>query len=230
MGLKQTVAIVTALMLALLGVSGFIVAGSVEQMQTLTQKNSLLEELYTKLEEERGRVQVMEEERAALTEALVKTVRERDTLMSERDSLLGEYEALTLERDRMLHEAAQTDGAVKLLAEENDALTQRMETLADERDALEEALEGAQAQLLNAQEDAAELRTALAQAQQETQQAMAREQEAQQAAAMDAQRMADVQATPTPTPSAQPTPTVRPASTAPHIPMPTLLVPLPFLP
>ncbi len=198
MGLKQTVAIVTALMLALLGVSGFIVAGSVEQMQTLTQKNSLLEELYTKLEEERGRVQVMDEERSALSDALDQTVRERDALMSERDSLLGECETLMRERESVLHEAAQTDGAAKLLAAENEAITQRMESLADERDALAKALETAQAQLLGAQEDAAGLRAALAQAQQEAKQAMAREQEAQLAAAMDAQRRAEGQPTPTP--------------------------------
>ena len=37
--MRQTVVIVTALMIALLAVSGFIVAGSVEQMQQMTEKN-----------------------------------------------------------------------------------------------------------------------------------------------------------------------------------------------
>ena len=38
--MRQTVMIVTALMIALLAVSGFIVAGSVEQMRQITEKNS----------------------------------------------------------------------------------------------------------------------------------------------------------------------------------------------
>ena len=38
--MRQTVMIVTALMIALLAVSGFIVAGSVEQMRQITEKNT----------------------------------------------------------------------------------------------------------------------------------------------------------------------------------------------
>ena len=43
--MRQTVVIVTALMIALLAVSGFIVAGSVEQMRQLTEQSSLKDEL-----------------------------------------------------------------------------------------------------------------------------------------------------------------------------------------
>ena len=43
--MRQTVVIVTALMIALLAVSGFIVAGSVEQMQQMAEKNTLLDEM-----------------------------------------------------------------------------------------------------------------------------------------------------------------------------------------
>ena len=43
--MRQTVMIVTALMIALLAVSGFIVAGSVEQMRQITEKNTLMDEM-----------------------------------------------------------------------------------------------------------------------------------------------------------------------------------------
>ena len=50
--MRQTVMIVTALMIALLAVSGFIVAGSVEQMRQITEKNTLMDEMAAQVKQQ----------------------------------------------------------------------------------------------------------------------------------------------------------------------------------
>lgn len=53
--MRQTVMIVTALMIALLAVSGFIVAGSVEQMRQITEKNTLMDEMALQVKQQTER-------------------------------------------------------------------------------------------------------------------------------------------------------------------------------
>lgn len=58
--MRQTVMIVTALMIALLAVSGFIVAGSVEQMRQITEKNTLMDEMALQVKQQTERADELE--------------------------------------------------------------------------------------------------------------------------------------------------------------------------
>ena len=65
--MRQTVMIVTALMIALLAVSGFIVAGSVEQMRQITEKNTLMDEMALQVKQQTERADELEAQNGDLS-------------------------------------------------------------------------------------------------------------------------------------------------------------------
>ena len=81
--MRQTVMIVTALMIALLAVSGFIVAGSVEQMRQITEKNTLVDEMAVQVKRQTQRADELEAQNAELSAALEAAERERDEALKQ---------------------------------------------------------------------------------------------------------------------------------------------------
>lgn len=92
--MKQTIAILTALMLALLLVSGFIVVGSTEQSQLLAQREDQLRSLNTALDQETQRADRFEKEAQRNAQQLRQTTQERDALSQQlNDAVLASQEA-----------------------------------------------------------------------------------------------------------------------------------------
>ena len=85
--MRQTVMIVTALMIALLAVSGFIVAGSVEQMRQITEKNTLVDEMAVQVKRQTQRADELEAQNAELSAALKAAERERDEALKQQQTL-----------------------------------------------------------------------------------------------------------------------------------------------
>ena len=85
--MRQTVVIVTALMIALLAVSGFIVAGSVEQMQQMAEKNTLMDEMAAQVKQKTQRADELEEQNGELSAALEAAAGERDEALEQQQAL-----------------------------------------------------------------------------------------------------------------------------------------------
>lgn len=238
--MRQTVVIVTALMIALLAVSGFIVAGSVEQMQQMTEKNTLMDEMAAQVKQQTQRADELEAQNAELSVALEAAKRERDEalkqqqtlaelvaqsdaqrvqegkdqeeLMRRAEALAGDYDALLLERDTL---AAERDA----LTEERDAL---LTQLTQAQTALDDVSARGQAAIARAEQLQEQLETLM---EESAQAALAYEQRAQEDAqiietlAAQAETLAGAagSGTPSPTPALTPppVPTLRPLYTIP---------------
>lgn len=238
--MRQTVVIVTALMIALLAVSGFIVAGSVEQMQQMTEKNTLMDEMAAQVKQQTQRADELEAQNAELSVALEAAKRERDEalkqqqtlaelvaqsdaqrvqegkdqeeLMRRAEALAGDYDALLLERDTL---AAEMDA----LTEERDAL---LAQLTQAQTALDDTSARGQAAIARAEQLEEQLETLM---EESAQAALAYEQRAQEDAqiietlAAQAETLAGAagSGTPSPTPALTPppVPTLRPLYTIP---------------
>lgn len=200
--MKQTIAILTALMLALLLVSGFIVVGSTEQSQLLIQREDQLRSLSAALDEETRRAESFEKEAQRNAQQLRQTTQERDALSQQlTDVVLASQEA-------------------------NDAVAQRQ---ADVK-RLEEALREAGMETLRLQAELEQCQIDLNQERKEASAAaLAYEQQAQEdAAALAALQTAleneptpSKSPSPTPSPSPSPSPTPTPSSTPSPSPAPT---------
>lgn len=238
--MRQTVMIVTALMIALLAVSGFIVAGSVEQMQQMTEKNTLMDEMAVQVKRQTQRADELEAQNVELSATLEATERERDEalkqqqtlaelvtqsdaqriqegkdqeeLMRRAEALAGDYDALLLERDTLATE-------MDALTEERDAL---LTQLTQAQTALDDTSARGQAAIARAEQLEEQLETLM---EESAQMALAYEQRAQEDAqiietlAAQAETLAGAagSGTPSPTPALTPppAPTMRPLYTIP---------------
>ncbi len=238
--MRQTVVIVTALMIALLAVSGFIVAGSVEQMRQITEKNTLMDEMAAQVKQQTQRADELEAQNAELSVALEAAKRERDEalkqqqtlaelvaqsdaqrvqegkdqeeLMRRAEALAGDYDALLLERDTL---AAERDA----LTEERDAL---LTQLTQAQTALDDVSARGQAAIARAEQLQEQLETLM---EESAQAALAYEQRAQEDAqiietlAAQAETLAGAAGSGTPSPAPAltppPVPTLRPLYTIP---------------
>ena len=242
--MRQTVMIVTALMIALLAVSGFIVAGSVEQMRQITEKNTLMDEMALQVKQQTERADELEAQNGDLSASLETAARERDEalmrqqelaeLMAQSDAqrvqegkdqeelrrqaeaLAGDYDALLLERDT--------------LASDLDALTEERDTLALELSQAQKALDDAAARSQAASARADELEEQLdALMEESAQTALAYEQRAQEDAqtietlAAQAESLSQAEAGQGTAPSAAPSLTLPPMPTA----RPLYTIPMP---
>lgn len=242
--MRQTVMIVTALMIALLAVSGFIVAGSVEQMRQITEKNTLMDEMALQVKQQTERADELEARNGDLSASLETAARERDEalmrqqelaeLMAQSDAqrvqegkdqeelrrqaeaLAGDYDALLLERDT--------------LASDLDALTEERDTLAMELSQAQKALDDAAARSQAASARADELEEQLVALMEESAQtALAYEQQAQEDAqtietlAAQAESLSQAEAGQGAAPSAAPSLTLPPMPTA----RPLYTIPMP---
>lgn len=149
--MRQTVMIVTALMIALLAVSGFIVAGSVEQMQQMAEKNTLMDEMAAQVKQKTQRADELEEQNGELSAALEAAVRERDEALEQQQALaerMAQSDAQRVregkDRETLLQEAEALAGEYDALAMERDALALDLDSLTQERDALLAQLSQAQ--------------------------------------------------------------------------------------
>lgn len=149
--MRQTVVIVTALMIALLAVSGFIVAGSVEQMQQMTEKNNLMDEMADQVKQQTQRADELEAQNGELSAALEAAARERDEALEQQQALaerLAQSDAQRVregqDREALLQEAEALAGEYDALAMERDALALDLDSLTQERDALLAQLSQAQ--------------------------------------------------------------------------------------
>lgn len=238
--MRQTVVIVTALMIALLAVSGFIVAGSVEQMRQITEKNTLVDEMAVQVKQQTQRADELEAQNVELSATLEATERERDEalkqqqtlaelvaqsdaqriqegkdqeeLMRRAEALAGDYDALLLERDTL---AAEMDA----LTEERDAL---LAQLTQAQTALDDTSARGQAAIARAEQLEEQLETLM---EESAQMALAYEQRAQEDAqtietlAAQAETLADATGSGAPSPAPAltppPVPTLRPLYTIP---------------
>lgn len=236
--MRQTVMIVTALMIALLAVSGFIVAGSVEQMRQITEKNTLVDEMAVQVKRQTQRADELEAQNAELSAALkaaerdealkqqqtlaelvtqsdaqrIQEGKDQEELMRQAEALAGDYDALLVERDTL---AAERDA----LTEERDAL---LAQLTQAQTALDDTSARGQAAIARAEQLEEQLETLM---EESAQAALAYEQRAQEDAqiietlAAQAETLAGAtgSGTPSPTPALTPppVPTLRPLYTIP---------------
>lgn len=238
--MRQTVVIVTALMIALLAVSGFIVAGSVEQMQQMTEKNTLMDEMAARVKQQTQRADELEAQNAELSVALEAAKRERDEALKQQQTLaelVAQSDAQRVQegkdQEELMRRAEALAGDYDALLLERDTLATEMDALTEERDALLTQLTQAQTALddVSARGQAAIARAEQLQEQLETlmeesaQAALAYEQRAQEDAqiietlAAQAETLAGAagSGTPSPTPALTPppVPTLRPLYTIP---------------
>ena len=238
--MRQTVMIVTALMIALLAVSGFIVAGSVEQMRQITEKNTLMDEMAAQVKQQTQRADELEAQNAELSVALEAAKRERDEALKQQQTLaelVAQSDAQRVQegkdQEELMRRAEALAGDYDALLLERDTLATEMDALTEERDALLTQLTQAQTALddVSARGQAAIARAEQLQEQLETlmeesaQAALAYEQRAQEDAqiietlAAQAETLADAtgSGTPSPTPALTPppAPTMRPLYTIP---------------
>lgn len=238
--MRQTVVIVTALMIALLAVSGFIVAGSVEQMQQMTEKNTLVDEMAVQVKRQTQRADELEAQNVELSAALEATERERDEALKQQQTLaelVAQSDAQRIQegkdQEELMRQAEALAGDYDALLLERDTLATEMDALTEERDALLTQLTQAQTALddVSARGQAAIARAEQLQEQLETlmeesaQAALAYEQRAQEDAqiietlAAQAETLAGAagSGTPSPTPALTPppVPTLRPLYTIP---------------
>ena len=239
--MRQTVVIVTALMIALLAVSGFIVAGSVEQMRQLTQKNTLMDEMTIQIKQQTQRADEMEAQNGALSASLETAERERDEALAQQQELadlVAESDAQRAlegkEQEALARQAEALADDYDALLLERDALVAQRDTLTEERDALlvrltqtQEALDDASARSRDASARAQALENQLETLMEESAQtALAYEQKAQEDAqtieTLAAQAESLAQAAPggrapsaAPALTPPPAPTVRPLYTIP---------------
>ena len=193
--MRQTVVIVTALMIALLAVSGFIVAGSVEQMRQLTQKNTLMDEMTIQIKQQTQRADEMEAQNGALSASLETAERERDEALAQQQELadlVAESDAQRAlegkEQEALARQAEALADDYDALLLERDALVAQRDTLTEERDALlvrltqtQEALDDTTARSQEASARAQELERQLETIMEESAQtALAYEQKAQE--------------------------------------------------
>ena len=193
--MRQTVVIVTALMIALLAVSGFIVAGSVEQMQQMAEKNTLMDEMAARVKQKTQRADELEEQNGELSAALEAAVRERDEALEQQQALaerMAQSDAQRVregkDRETLLQEAEALAGEYDAQAMERDALALDLDSLTQERDALlaqlsqaQEALDDTTARSQEASARAQELERQLETIMEESAQtALAYEQKAQE--------------------------------------------------
>lgn len=238
--MRQTVVIVTALMIALLAVSGFIVAGSVEQMQQMTEKNTLMDEMAAQVKQQTQRADELEAQNAELSVALEAAKRERDEALKQQQTLAELVAQSDAQRIQEGKDQEELMRRAEALAGDYDALLVERDTLAAERDALTEERDALLAQLTQAQtaldDVSARGQAAIARAEQlqeqletlmeeSAQAALAYEQRAQEDAqiietlAAQAETLAGAagSGTPSPTPALTPppVPTLRPLYTIP---------------
>ena len=238
--MRQTVVIVTALMIALLAVSGFIVAGSVEQMQQMTEKNTLMDEMAAQVKQQTQRADELEAQNAELSVALEAAKRERDEALKQQQTLaelVAQSDAQRVQegkdQEELMRRAEALAGDYDALLLERDTLATEMDALTEERDALLTQLTQAQTALddVSARGQAAIARAEQLEEQLETlmeesaQMALAYEQRAQEDAqiietlAAQAETLAGAagSGTPSPTPALTPppVPTLRPLYTIP---------------
>lgn len=238
--MRQTVVIVTALMIALLAVSGFIVAGSVEQMQQMTEKNTLMDEMAVQVKQQTQRADELEAQNVELSVALEAAKRERDEALKQQQTLaelVAQSDAQRVQegkdQEELMRQAEALAGDYDALLLERDTLATEMDALTEERDALLTQLTQAQTALddVSARGQAAIARAEQLEEQLETlmeesaQMALAYEQRAQEDAqiietlAAQAETLAGAagSGTPSPTPALTPppVPTLRPLYTIP---------------
>lgn len=238
--MRQTVVIVTALMIALLAVSGFIVAGSVEQMRQITEKNTLVDEMAVQVNRQTQRADELEAQNVELSAALEATERERDEALKQQQTLaelVAQSDAQRVQegkdQEELMRRAEALAGDYDALLLERDTLATEMDALTEERDALLTQLTQAQTALddVSARGQAAIARAEQLQEQLETlmeesaQAALAYEQRAQEDAqiietlAAQAETLAGAAGSGTPSPSPAltppPAPTMRPLYTIP---------------
>ena len=238
--MRQTVVIVTALMIALLAVSGFIVAGSVEQMQQMTEKNTLMDEMAAQVKQQTQRADELEAQNAELSVALEAAKRERDEALKQQQTLaelVAQSDAQRVQegkdQEELMRQAEALAGDYDALLLERDTLATEMDALTEERDALLTQLTQAQTALddVSARGQAAIARAEQLQEQLETlmeesaQAALAYEQRAQEDAqiietlAAQAETLAGAAGSGTPSPAPAltppPVPTLRPLYTIP---------------
>lgn len=149
--MRQTVVIVTALMIALLAVSGFIVAGSVEQMQQMTEKNTLMDEMAAQVKQQTQRADELEAQNAELSVALEAAKRERDEALKQQQTLAELVAQSDAQRVQEGKDQEELMRRAEALAGDYDALLVERDTLAAERDALTEERDALLAQLTQAQ-------------------------------------------------------------------------------
>lgn len=92
--MKQTVSILTALMITLLLVSGFIVMGSMQQSEMLIEREEQLLEKTVEWQKANAKIAEMEKEAKDNQQLLEKTKQERDALSAQlNDALLSSQES-----------------------------------------------------------------------------------------------------------------------------------------
>lgn len=157
--MRQTVVVMTALVIALLGVSGFIVAGSVGQVERLAETDALAETLAGRLREEAARADALEKENQKLKTACSTAVRERDLAILDRKAQAARADELNVESLKRTGERDALLLSAQALTDERDALLKECETLYQECGALNLRLEQAQQATRQATAYAAELET-----------------------------------------------------------------------
>ena len=239
--MRQTVMIVTALMIALLAVSGFIVAGSVEQMRQITEKNTLMDEMALQVKQQTERADELEAQNGDLSASLETAARERDeALMRQQElaELMAQSDAQRVQEGKDQEElrrqaealAGDYDALLLELASDLDALTEERDTLAMELLQAQKALDDAAARSQAASARADELEEQLdALMEESAQTALAYEQRAQEDAqtietlAAQAESLSQAEAGQGTAPSAAPSLTLPPMPTA----RPLYTIPMP---
>lgn len=125
--MRQTVTILSALMAALMVVSGFIVADGAERLRTIEEQNGVIARLYEQLDEGKAENEALQralDEIELEREALQKQADEDGLALEEAGAKAGQYE---LER---IKNALELSG----VRAENEALTLRLAAVTRERD------------------------------------------------------------------------------------------------
>lgn len=124
--MKQTIAILTALMLALLLVSGFVAAGSLQQSHLLTASDAELTQLSDALAKQLAENEKLTREAQRSAAQLAEVIQERDALSAQLgDAVLSSQEAndAVAQQALAVEEQAQT---IRRLQAENRALQDRL--------------------------------------------------------------------------------------------------------
>lgn len=123
--MKQTITILTALMTVLVMISGFIVLGSMQQSETLAQKEEQLLQRTREVAQRNEQILALETAAKTNQETIQQLTKERDALSQQlSDAVLSSQES----NDAIAHQAE----AAEALQMENERLKARIGALEDE--------------------------------------------------------------------------------------------------
>lgn len=141
--MRQTVVVMTALVIALLGVSGFIVAGSVGQVEQFNEATTRTEALALGLKKETERADGLQQKNEELEALRGEMARQREELLKENSRLSAQINAAELTARQHAAERDAFMRTAQTLAQEQEHTLAQCEALVSERDELQKQMEQA---------------------------------------------------------------------------------------